>query len=43
MATISLTLVLSYLLMLRKADKRQNKVRKVEQYKETTVCSLIDF
>lgn len=43
MTTISLTLVLLYLLGLERADRRQNKVRKVEQYKESVGCYLFDL
>lgn len=45
MATASvLSVVLFYLVGLRQADRRQNKVsREVQQYKEVTVCSLFDL
>jgi len=43
METILLTIILFYLVSLEKANKRQNKVRKVEQYKESVGCYLFNF
>lgn len=39
-----LTTTLIYLIGLRAADKRQNKVvKEIQQYREITVCSLFDL
>lgn len=43
MTAISLTVVLLYLLGLERADKKQNQVRKVEQYKESVGCYVFSL
>ncbi len=40
---ISLAIVLSYLLVFNKADKRKHSSKEMEQYKVDTGCYLIDF